>query len=557
MSNRQTLRGPTGIAASVAGFVALIGLLVVGSSVTANAQNRAGFVPGIAVPAAPPPPSISTMASPPIAVPPPATIHLPIATPPSVSTTAITATSTPVARVVGTQPDPSAVVPNTRVLQQQSGGGFDNNFLTEDWGRGRNPYGVRVGVVRKHIDTPAPLPPIGGNNNIAAAGPASAASRDVLILVDGTTQTDAQIEALAQRHRLVRIESLGIPMLAGTLFRWRIPDNRPMDRVLNDLSNDRAVRFAQRNMIYRAQDAGAKAPAEGDAGQYALAKLHLPEAHLLARGTDVVIAVIDSGIDVTHPEFAGAVTGTYDALNSKEGAHPHGTGVAGTIIAHSRLVGSAPAAHLLAIRAFAANPSSGAESTSFVVLKALNYAVQHNAQIINMSFAGPADPLVQQALGVAFARGIVLVAAAGNAGPNSPPLYPAADSHVIAVTATDSGDHLFAQANRGPQVAVAAPGVDILMPAPEDKYQVNSGTSFAAAYVSGVAALLIDRNPSITPDGVRAALTATAHDLGPKGRDDQFGAGLADALAAVEAVSRSMSAGAAKTEAGPPAAPAH
>jgi subtilisin family serine protease len=552
MSNRRTSRGQ-GIAAPIAGVAALIGLLV-GSAVTANAQNRAGFVPGIAVPvvAPPPPPGISTV----IATPPSITSSVPVTA--TTAVTAPTATTIAVPRMVGTQPDPSAVVPNTRILQQQSrGSGLDDNFLTEDWGRGRNPYGVRVGVVRKHVDTPAPPPPIGGNNNIAATGPASTASRDVLILVDGTSTTDAQIEALAQRHRLIRIESLGIPMLAGTLFRWRIPDNRPMDRVLNDLSNDSAVRFAQRNMIYRAQDSGAKAPAEGDAGQYALAKLHLPEAHLLARGTDVAIAVIDSGIDVTHPELAGAVIGTYDALNSKEGAHPHGTGVAGTIIAHSRLVGSAPAAHLLAIRAFAANPSSGAESTSFVVLKALNYAVQQNAQIINMSFAGPADPLVQQALGVAFARGIVLVAAAGNAGPNSPPLYPAADSHVIAVTATDSGDHLFAQANRGPQVAVAAPGVDILMPAPEDKYQVNSGTSFAAAYVSGVAALLIDRNPGITPDGVRAALTATAHDLGPKGRDDQFGAGLADALAAVEAVSRSMSAGAAKTEAVPPAAPAH
>ena len=249
--------------------------------------------------------------------------------------------------------------------------------------------------------------------------------------------------------------------------------------------------------------------------------------------------------------------GTYDALNSKEGAHPHGTGVAGTIVAHSRLVGGAPAARILAIRAFAANPQNGAESTSFVVLKALNYAAQQNAQIINMSFAGPADPLVQQALAASFARGIVLVAAAGNAGPNSPPLYPAADSHVIAVTATDAGDRLFAQANRGAYVAIAAPGVDILMLAPEDKVlQVNSGTSFAAAYISGLAALLIDRNPGITPDGIRAALTATAHDLGPKGRDDQFGAGLADAMAAVEAVSRSVSAGAAKIEAVPVAVPA-
>src|SRR4029077_15375252 len=136
---------------------------------------------------------------------------------------------------------------------------------------------------------------------------------------------------------LERIESITIPLLAGTAFRWRIPDNRTLDRVVIELSIDSDVRLAQGNRAYHTEDAGTKAPAEGDAGQYALAKLHLPEAHMLARGTDVAIAVIDSGIDVTHPELAGAVIGTYDALNSKEGAHPHGTGVAGTIVAHSRL----------------------------------------------------------------------------------------------------------------------------------------------------------------------------------------------------------------------------
>ena len=541
--SRETLRGSARIPGSVAPLLAALGLLI-GSAVSANAQNRGPFVPGIAVPAAAPPSISTSIAPPPVVAPPPITT----------TTTTATTTTTVVPRIVGVQPDPSAVLPNTRLLQQQNrGGGLDDNFLTEDWGKGHNQYGARiVGGSRKRIDT---LPQSsGGRDSVAAATNLQAASRDVLIVVDGTP-TDAQVDALAQRHRLTRVESQSFPLLAATIFRWRIPDNRPLARVLSDLSNDNAIRFSQANMIYRAQDAGTKGAVEGDPGQYALAKLHLPEAHLLARGTDVAIAVIDSGIDVTHPELAGAIIGTYDALNSKEGAHPHGTGVAGTIVAHSRLVGGAPAARILAIRAFAANPANGAESTSFVVLKALNYAVQQNAQIINMSFAGPADPLVQQALTVSSARGIVLVAAAGNAGPNSPPLYPAADSHVIAVTATDSGDHLFVQANRGAQIAVAAPGVDILMPAPEDKYQVNSGTSFAAAYVSGLAALLIDRNPGITPDGVRAVLTATAHDLGPKGRDDQFGAGLVDALAAVQAVSRSMTAGAAKTEAIPTAAP--
>jgi subtilisin family serine protease len=254
----------------------------------------------------------------------------------------------------------------------------------------------------------------------------------------------------------------------------------------------------------------------------------------VTRGDEVRIAVIDSGIDVAHPELAGAVVGTYDALRSTEGAHTHGTGIAGAIAARARLLGSAPSARLLAIRAFGAT-ASGAESTSFVVLKSLNYAVEQGAQVINMSFAGPRDPLLERGLAAAAKRGIILIAAAGNAGPKSPPLYPAADKNVIAVSATDANDKLFEESNRGNHLAISAPGKDLLLPSPDEKYQVASGTSFAAAYVSGVAALIVERNPGVAPEVVRRILTETARDLGVKGRDDQFGAGLANALAAVQA----------------------
>jgi subtilisin family serine protease len=463
---------------------------------------------------------------------------------------------TVIPRTVGNEPNATSLLPNTRQMldQQHRNTILDDNFLTEDWSKGRNRDSVRTAKGQR-IKRPSGSGG-SGDNNIAARPLAPSMPREILIVVDGQPTT-ARVEALERRHRLARIESQSFPLIAATVIRWRIPDRRSFDAVMNELATERDVRFTQPNFRYFAQDAGTRVQSEGDPGQYGVTKLRLPEAHQLTRGKDVAIAVIDSGIDVTHPELAGAIIGTYDALNSAEGPHPHGTGVAGTIAAHARLIGSAPSASLIAIRAFGASQSNGAESTSFVVTKALNYAAQQNAQIINMSFAGPRDPLVQQALAAGSARGIVLIAAAGNAGSNSPPLYPAADNHVIAVTATDNADHLFAAANRGAQIAIAAPGVDILMPAPEGKYQVNSGTSFAAAYISGLAALLIDRNPGITPDGIRNALTATARDLGAKGRDDQFGAGLADALAAVELVSHSMTAGGTKPETVPaPRAPA-
>jgi subtilisin family serine protease len=152
-----------------------------------------------------------------------------------------------------------------------------------------------------------------------------------------------------------------------------------------------------------------------------------------------------------------------------------------------------------------------------------------------MSFAGPKDPLLERAIGALKGRDVVMVAAAGNAGTKSPPLYPAANPNVIAVSATDSQDRLFEASNRGGYIALTAPGADIFLPAPDNKYQMTSGTSFSAAYVSGLAALMLERNPALKPDDVRAILMRTARDLGSPGRDDLFGAGEADAFAATEA----------------------
>jgi subtilisin family serine protease len=367
----------------------------------------------------------------------------------------------------------------------------------------------------------------GGATVVVAA--ADSVPNEIIIEVDGTV-TEAQAIALAQRHRLTRVESQNFPLIGATMFLWRIPDRRPIDTVARQLMAD-GVRSVGRNYRFALQQAET---AYDDPGQYAIGKLHLTQAHAVTKGDDVRIAVIDSGIDLAHPELAGAIAGTYDALRSTEGAHTHGTGIAGAIVARSRLLGSAPSARLLAIRAFGAT-AGGAESTSFVLLKGLNYAVEQGAQIINMSFAGPKDPLLERGLAAAAKRGIILIAAAGNAGPKSPPLYPAADRNVIAVTATDASDKLFGASNRGGHLAVAAPGVDLLLPSPDEKYQVASGTSFAAAYVSGVAALIVERNPGVAPEVVRRILTDTAVDLGPKGKDDQFGAGLANALAVVQA----------------------
>jgi subtilisin family serine protease len=387
----------------------------------------------------------------------------------------------------------------------------------------------------------------GGNTGLPGKGKSKGPRRDLaqtalnlsaraneLVAEYDSSLSEARAGEMARRHHLVLVGSQSFPLIGATIGLFRINDRRSVDAASRDFAGESSVHLVQPNYRYLLQDQQAVLT-EGDPAQYALAKLRLPQAHTLAHGANVTIAVIDSGIDVRHPELAGSIADSFDALGSKEGPHVHGTGIAGAIVAHGRLMGSAPSARILAIRAFGMAPA-GEESTSFVILKGLDYAVAHGAQIINMSFAGPKDALIERGIAAVAAKGIVMVAAAGNAGAKSPPLYPAANPAVIAVSATDAQDRLFTASNRGSHIAISAPGVDIFLPAPDEKYQVTSGTSFSAAYVSGLVALILERNPALKPDQVRATVMGTARDLGSPGRDDQFGAGEADAYAAVSAV---------------------
>jgi len=372
-----------------------------------------------------------------------------------------------------------------------------------------------------------------GNATALAMTSRSFANEFVAEIDSALSLTEA--DELARRHGLIRVSSENFPLIGATVGLFRITDGRPYETVRREFAADGSVRSLQSNFRYVLQDQKPAVPVEGDPAQYVLSKLRLPQAHTLAHGANVTVAVIDSGIDAKHPELANSIADVFDALGSSEGPHVHGTGIAGAIVAHAKLMGSAPEARIIAIRAFGGT-SGGAESSSYIILRSLNYAAEHGAQIVNMSFAGPKDAVIERAIAATAERGLVLIAAAGNAGAKSPPLYPAANPNVIAVSATDQQDRLFAASNRGNYIALAAPGVDIFLPAPDGKYQMTSGTSFSAAYVSGVAALLLERNYALKPEALRMTLAKTARDLGSPGRDDQFGDGEADAFAAVMAV---------------------
>ena len=250
------------------------------------------------------------------------------------------------------------------------------------------------------------------------------------------------LDALARRHGLVRLQTESIGLTGTTFHRWRIADARSVSDVIRALEADGGVRTAQPNYRFTLQQGPATAAAPAPVQQYAVDKLDLAQAHRLATGTTCLIAVIDSGVDGAHPEIAAAIADRFDAVDPSAPPDNHGTAIAGAIAAHAQLTGVAPSARILAIRAF-----TKSESTTLAILKGIDWAVARGARVINMSFAGPQDPEIARALAAARRKGVLLVAAAGNAGPQSPPALPGrrsqrhrGDRHRCGRPAAESGE---------------------------------------------------------------------------------------------------------------------
>jgi hypothetical protein len=390
---------------------------------------------------------------------------------------------------------------------------------------------------------PGTLPPQFGERFFTP--PEGNFAHDEVVLQIPSNIPPAQLQTILNGLGLSVLGSQNISLLGVTSYRLHIGNGQTVAAIIQALAHYQIIAGAQANYTFFATQqppqeptpASANDPSlaslsqgEGDAAQYSIGKLGLIEIHRQFKGDNIGVAVIDSQIDLRNPEFDGVVADQFDAVGNGDKPHAHGTGMAGAIFAHRRLMGVAPSARLYAVHAFATGATSS-ESTTFNILKGLDWAVSKGVRVINMSFAGPHDPSLERELRAAHDKGIVLIAAAGNAGPKSPPLYPGADPNVIAVTATDADDKIFAGANRGKYIAVAAPGVDVLVPGPDNTYQLTTGTSVASAEVSGLAALIIERNPELGPEDVRKILTASAHRLGSA---DDFGSGLVDPSKAIQ-----------------------
>jgi subtilisin family serine protease len=339
---------------------------------------------------------------------------------------------------------------------------------------------------------------------------------EVLVTIDGDA---ADVQDIAASFGLdVRSQRLS-NLLGVTVVRFGIPDGRQVATVLAQLAVDGRALERVPNHIYDLQQAGAIV-------NYAFKRISLDSD--AASGADVGIAVIDTAVDARHPALAGVIAEEYDAMpDIPQVDRNHGTSVSGLIAGVGPFRGMAPGSAIYHARAF-----EGGKSTMYVILDALDWAAEKDVRIVNMSFVGPDNDLLKSACDSARARGLILVAAAGNNGPKAPYGYPAAYPGVIAVTATDANDKLMPQANRGPYVYVSAPGVDMLAPI-DGGTDAVTGTSFSAAIISGAVANLLHDNPDRTADWVEKALAETASDLGPMGRDEDFGYGLVNAKAAL------------------------
>jgi serine protease len=279
--------------------------------------------------------------------------------------------------------------------------------------------------------------------------------------------------------------------------------------------------------------------------QWDLAKMRVAEAWKKSTGGGVTVAVIDTGVDSTHPDLAANVLRGYDAVTNKAGpgtdGNGHGTHVAGTIAAVTGngvgISAVAPDVKILPVKVLSDNGSGYSSDTA----EGIVWAADNGAKVINMSLGGPSkSTAVTNAVAYARSKGVTVVAAAGNERQNGSPIsYPGADQGVIAVAATTSGDTFAPYSNAGDYVDVAAPGSNIISTYPQKlgkAYASLNGTSMASPHVAAVAALLKAYQPQLTPDQIEAALEKSAVDLGTKGFDRNYGYGRIDAVAALNAI---------------------
>lgn len=340
----------------------------------------------------------------------------------------------------------------------------------------------------------------------------------------------------ASRHALYRglgasfVEDIG--KNAGVV-RLRVPA-RSLEALMRSLERRPDVKFVEKNYVFEP----ALVPNDQQyASQWHLPRIRAPEGWDLTQGAPgTVIAILDSGVDATHPDLAGKLVAGYNTYsNSTNTADQfgHGTEVAGVAGALTNngvgVAGVAGAAPVMPVRV----TDNAGRATSASIANGIVWAADHGARVVNLSFNGIAGNMtIRTAAEYAYNHGTLVVAASGNCAC----VDPTADNpYILSVSATDETDSLASFSSTGAFVDLSAPGTNILTTARFGLYAADSGTSLASPVVAGVAALMFAAKPALTPALVTQLLEATAFDPGGNGYDQGFGHGRVDAFAAVSA----------------------
>jgi len=297
------------------------------------------------------------------------------------------------------------------------------------------------------------------------------------------------------------------------------------------------VRYAEPNYMASIADT---IPADPDWNlQYGLVNIRAPQGWDYSTGSSAVtIAIVDTGVDLSHPDLAGKLVPGYDFVNGDtipQDDNGHGTHVAGIAAASGNngigVAGVSWGARIMPVKVL----NAGGNGSFADVAAGITWSADHGTQVINLSVGGASPSAVlQDAVNYAYGKGVLLVAAAGNTG-SGVILYPARYPNVIAVGAVDNTNNHAGFSNFGPELDLAAPGASIYSTV-IGGYGYLSGTSMAAPYVSGLAAILRGYPAGFSPDAIEWVMESTALDLGAAGRDNLYGYGLIQMDAALKLV---------------------
>ena len=354
-------------------------------------------------------------------------------------------------------------------------------------------------------------------------------NKDELLLLMSKGVPKALYQSLLAKYGLVELREASLDGLGADL---KIADTRGQD----PLELTKKI-----NLIYEELEAATNnayqlesVPEEllNDEG-YPKSLTGAHEALQISKGKGVLIGMIDGAVDTNHSSLKGRVEQfSLVASDGKSVASLlHGTAVAGVLVSNNALIGIAPEARVYSVVAFEQNSKKGFTSSTALIAQAIDNAISKKVDILNFSFSGGYDPVVEKMVKKAISKGIIVVASCGNDSSNKK-RYPAATSGVVAVTAVDHLKRAYKKANTGAYIDVAAPGVGVLTTGPGERHQLSSGTSIAAANVTGSLALLLAKKKNIDPD----MLSYTATDLGEPGRDNAFGDGLINVLSALKSI---------------------